>query len=217
MKNRLIGSRIPFTTCTPTSREITGTPGMIATNRAEHDHRGDDVHEHRRLLVAAPDPLFVAERLGDHVGGGDRQDRRGEQARPEQADRRTAPRRSCPRTGVSARAASAAEEMLWIPCVNSVAPVAMMMKAATMFANTAPETASRSSLAQLVLAHAALDHRRLQVELHVGGDRRADGGDQQQQEGRVGVQVGTTSGLARRRPNAGARGSRRSGRRRRGS
>ncbi len=32
MKNRLIGSSRPLTTCTPTSSEITGTPGMIATN-----------------------------------------------------------------------------------------------------------------------------------------------------------------------------------------
>ena len=32
MKNRLIGSRKPLTTCTATSSVITGTPGMIATN-----------------------------------------------------------------------------------------------------------------------------------------------------------------------------------------
>jgi glucokinase len=32
MKHRLIGSSSPFTTCTPTSSEITGTPGIIATS-----------------------------------------------------------------------------------------------------------------------------------------------------------------------------------------
>ena len=32
MRYRLIGSTSPFTTCAPTSREITGSPGMIATN-----------------------------------------------------------------------------------------------------------------------------------------------------------------------------------------
>ena len=32
-----------------------------------------------------------------------------------------------------------------MPCVNSVAPVAMMMNAAIRLANTAPATASRSS------------------------------------------------------------------------
>ena len=31
MKNRLIGSRTPLTTWTPTSSAITGTPGITAT------------------------------------------------------------------------------------------------------------------------------------------------------------------------------------------
>ena len=31
MKYRLMGSRSPSTTCTPTSSEITGIPGIIAT------------------------------------------------------------------------------------------------------------------------------------------------------------------------------------------
>ena len=31
MKYRLTGSSSPLTTCTPTSSEITGTPGIIAT------------------------------------------------------------------------------------------------------------------------------------------------------------------------------------------
>ena len=31
MKNRLIGNSRPLTTCTPTSSEMTGTPGTIAT------------------------------------------------------------------------------------------------------------------------------------------------------------------------------------------
>ena len=80
-----------------------GHAGDHRDERAEHDHRGDDVHEHGRLLAAAADALLVAERLGDDVGGRDRQDRRGQQAGAEQADRRTAPRRSGRRTG-SARA-----------------------------------------------------------------------------------------------------------------
>ena len=40
---------------------------------------------------------------------------------------------------------------------------------------------------QVLLARAALDHRRLQVQLHVGGDRRAGGRDHQQQVGRAGL------------------------------
>ena len=86
MKNRLIGSRMPLTTWTPTSSEITGTPGMIGDERADHDHRRDDAHEDGRFLAVAAEPLLVAERLRDDVGGGDRQDRGGQQAGAEQAD-----------------------------------------------------------------------------------------------------------------------------------
>ena len=195
MKKRLIGSSSPLTTCTPTSSEITGTPGITATIVRDRDHRRDHAHEDGRLVAPAADALLEAERLGDHVGGRDRQDRAGEQAGAEQADPEQ-------QLGVLAGerlerlAASAAEPIVWMPCEYSVAPVAMMMKAAIRLAKIAPDDRLALLARELVLAHAALDHRRLQVELHVGRDRRAGGRDEQQQVGRVRLDVGHDERLA---------------------
>ena len=173
MKNRLIGSSSPLTTCTPTSSEITGSPGIIATIALIDDHRRDDV---RRTPApprggarrpsrsrATPRPRRRSRSAGSRTPAGSRRAGRC----------RTASRRTGRRTGSSARAASAAEAISWTPCVNSVAPVAITMKAAIRFANTAPDDRLAFLVAQLVLAHAALDDRRLQVQLHVWGDRRA--------------------------------------------
>ena len=87
-----------------------------------------------------------------------------------------------------------------MPCVNSVAPVAMMMNDGDHVGEDRAGDRLAFLVWQLVLAHAALDHRRLQVELHVRGDRRAGGGDQQQQEGGVGVQLGHDERFADRAP-----------------
>ena len=49
---------------------------------------------------------------------------------------------------------------------------------------------------ELLLAHAALDYRRLQVELHVGGDRGARCGDEDHDVGRARVQLRVDDRLA---------------------
>ena len=175
-------------TWTPTSSEITGTPGTIATRVEIDDHRRDQAHEDRCLLGPPADPLLEAEALGDDVGGGDRQDRRGEQAGAEQADPEEelgvlAGERLQRLGGVGGRA-----DRVDAADVEGRAGGDDDEGGDEVGEDRPADRLARLGL-QVGLGRPALDRRRLQVELHVGGDRRPRHRDEEEQEGGARVQL----------------------------
>ena len=76
----------PFRICMLISRSIRLT-GIERDRRADHDLRGEQPEEQRRLAEPARHRALRADRLGDAVGRRQRDDRGREHRRAEQTDR----------------------------------------------------------------------------------------------------------------------------------
>ena len=180
MKKRLMGSSRPLTTWTPTSRLMTGMPGMTATTVAIDDHGGDEADEDGRLAGRCgrgPSRSRATPRRRSWWRWAGSRRRAGWR----RAGRcRTAPRRTDRRTARGPWRRRRRWSMEWMPCVVERGGGGDDDEGGDDVGEDRPGDRLALLVRELVLARAALDGRRLQVELHVGGDGRAGGGDDEQ-------------------------------------
>ena len=163
-------------------------------DRADRDQDGDDPDEHRRLARRTGDALLEAERLGDHVGRGDREDRGGEQARAEQPDRK------------QDLGEAAGERLQRLRRFGSRIHLVVAVQVQGRGGGDDDEARDHvredragddfGALAvQVVRTEAAFDDRRLEVELHERRDRRPGGRDEQDEERRGGLHLRDDDGV----------------------